>query len=75
MRHRAGCGGVYQWSPFKDVGLARCQRSIGFLMRYRWLPPRFAGLPVHGPPTRCYCIGCCEALMALLFVGGLMNVL
>ena len=38
-----------------------------------WLPPRTAGALALGFRHGIYCIGCCWALMALLFVGGVMN--
>jgi predicted metal-binding membrane protein len=42
---------------------------VGFLLRY-WRPGWRMGL-AHG----WYCLGCCWLLMALLFVGGVMNLL
>ena len=48
---------------------------FGFLMShggFRGEPPGALRLgAVHG----LYCLGCCWALMALLFVGGVMNIL
>ena len=67
--------GVYQWSPLKDVCLVRCQSPIGFLMRYGGFRSDLPGCLLMGFRHGAYCIGCCWALMALLFVGGVMNVL
>jgi predicted metal-binding membrane protein len=64
--------GVYQWTPLKHACLRRCQSPLGFLMaRWRdgWSGAFRVGLE-HGS----YCIGCCWALMLLLFAGGVMNV-
>jgi predicted metal-binding membrane protein len=67
--------GVYQWSPLKDVCLAQCQSPIGFLMRYGGFRRDLPGCLLMGLRHGAYCIGCCWVLMALLFVGGVMNVL
>jgi predicted metal-binding membrane protein len=67
--------GVYQWTPLKDVCLAQCQSPIGFLMRYGGFRGDLPGCLLMGLRHGAYCIGCCWALMALLFVGGVMNVL
>jgi predicted metal-binding membrane protein len=64
--------GVYQWTPLKHACLRRCQSPLGFLMahwRDGWSGAFRLGLE-HGS----YCIGCCWALMLLLFAGGVMNV-
>jgi predicted metal-binding membrane protein len=63
--------GVYQWTPLKHACLRACQSPLGFLMaRWRdgWSGALRVGLE-HGT----YCIGCCWALMLLLFAGGAMN--
>ena len=64
--------GVYQWTPLKQACLRACQSPLGFLMaRWRdgWSGAFRVGL-AHG----FYCIGCCWALMLLLFAGGVMNI-
>lgn|SRR5690349_15942357 len=67
--------GVYQWTPLKDTCLANCRAPLTFIMRhggFRREPTASLSLGMlHG----FYCIGCCWALMALLFVGGVMNLL
>jgi predicted metal-binding membrane protein len=65
--------GVYQWTVLKDRCLANCRAPLSFIQSYggfqrRALPALGLGL-CHG----LYCIGCCWALMLLLFVGGVMN--
>jgi predicted metal-binding membrane protein len=64
--------GVYQWTPLKHACLRTCQSPLGFLMaRWRDGPSGAFRLGLeHGS----YCIGCCWALMLLLFAGGVMNV-
>jgi predicted metal-binding membrane protein len=67
--------GLYQWTPLKNACLRQCQAPLQFIQRhggFRADAPGSFGLGVrHGA----YCIGCCWVLMALLFVGGVMNVL
>jgi predicted metal-binding membrane protein len=63
--------GFYQLSPFKQACLARCRSPAAFLAQhYR---PGAAGALRLGLLHGAYCIGCCWLLMALLFVGGVMN--
>jgi predicted metal-binding membrane protein len=66
--------GLYQWTPLKHACLAHCQSPMRFIQRFGFRGGRgaAAGLGLrHGA----YCIGCCWALMILLFVGGVMNLL
>jgi predicted metal-binding membrane protein len=60
--------GVWQLSPLKARCLTVCQTPVPFLVRYWRQGPLRMGL-LHGG----YCIGCCWALMLLLFYGGVMN--
>jgi len=63
--------GLYQFSPLKRVCLARCRTPVVFLIA-EWragAPGSFRMGWRHG----LFCLGCCWALMALLFVGGVMN--
>lgn len=67
--------GLYQWTPIKSACLSQCQTPLQFLMRqggFRNDPP---GALTLGARHGGYCLGCCWVLMALLFVGGVMNVL
>jgi predicted metal-binding membrane protein len=63
--------GAYQLSPFKMVCLKKCRSPASYLSTH-WRTGRdgafYMGLE-HGG----YCLGCCWFLMALLFVGGVMN--
>ena len=64
--------GAYQWSSWKQACLTQCRDPARFLAgRVRPGPYGAFALGVrHGA----YCLGCCGLLMALLFVGGVMNV-
>ena len=63
--------GVYQLTPLKNACLRRCQSPLGFLLG-RWRDG-VRGALVMGVRHGAFCLGCCGALMALLFVGGVMN--
>jgi predicted metal-binding membrane protein len=63
--------GIYQWTPFKDACLRNCRSPLAVLLNH-WRPGRLGPLR-SGWINGLYCLGCCWALMALLFVGGVMN--
>lgn len=63
--------GFYQLSPWKESCLQLCRMPAEFIARY--FRPGAAGALVMGLRHGSYCIGCCWALMLLLFVGGVMN--
>ncbi|WP_207950629.1 DUF2182 domain-containing protein [Marinobacter sp. JSM 1782161] len=65
--------GLYQWSPWKAVCLRHCRGPAGFIMQH-W-QPGLAGALRMGLVHGAYCVGCCSALMVLLFVGGVMDLL
>jgi predicted metal-binding membrane protein len=67
--------GIYQWTPLKDVCLAKCQSPFLFIQQLGGFRRDAAGATLLGLRHGAYCVGCCWALMALLFVGGVMNVL
>ena len=67
--------GAYQWTPLKDVCLAQCQSPLQFLMRHGGFRGDVPGCLLLGLRHGGYCVGCCWVLMALLLVGGVMNVL
>jgi len=64
-------GGIYQLTPWKNRCLVHCRSPLGFLMT-NWRDGRFGAFRMglrHG----IYCLGCCWALMGILFVVGVMN--
>jgi predicted metal-binding membrane protein len=63
--------GVYQLTPLKQACLSTCQSPLGFLMS-GWRSG-LAGAFRMGLEHGALCVGCCWALMLLLFVGGVMN--
>ena len=65
--------GLYQWLPLKRACLEHCQSPAEFLVQHR--RPGRAGAVRMGARHGLYCLGCCWALMLLLFVGGVMNLL
>ena len=65
--------GLYQLSPLKGLCLEHCRSPTKFLTN-NWRPGAIGAARLgilHGA----YCVGCCWALMALLFVGGVMNLI
>ena len=62
---------AYQLSSVKRACLDKCRSPLTFVLR-GFRPDRRAALRL-GLAHGAYCIGCCWALMALLFVGGAMN--
>jgi predicted metal-binding membrane protein len=65
--------GVFQWTPLKQACLRHCRSPLAFFMtswRDGWRGALSMGLE-HGT----YCVGCCWALMALMFFAGVMNLL
>ena len=67
--------GVYQWVPLKYACLAHCQSPVLFIHQHGGFKPAFSDSLRLGLRHGAYFVGCCWALMALLFVGGIMNVL
>lgn len=65
--------GIYQLTPAKRACLGHCRTPMDFLTR-RWRRGA-GGAVVMGMEHGAYCVGCCWALMLLLFVGGVMNLL
>lgn len=63
--------GLYQLTPLKRACLTTCRSPLSFLTRY-WRPGWIGALRL-GVAHGAYCVGCCWVLMALLFVGGVMN--
>ena len=67
--------GLYQWSPLKDACLRQCQSPWLFIQNSGGFRGGAKGALLLGARHGAYCVGCCWALMALLFVLGVMNVL
>jgi predicted metal-binding membrane protein len=65
------CAGLYQFSGLKNACLKHCRSPAYFLSENRRSGPY--GAFMMGAHHGVYCLGCCWALMALLFVGGVMN--
>lgn len=65
--------GIYQLTPIKAACLEHCRSPLHFVMHHWRRGTR--GALVMGLDHGIYCIGCCWFLMALLFVGGVMNLL
>lgn len=66
--------GLYQWTPLKETCLRQCQVPIAFLSSHGGFRSDPFGALRLGIDHGVYCLGCCWALMALLFVGGVMNI-
>ena len=65
--------GAWQFTPWKMACLRHCRGPVEFLTRHR--RPGNIGAFVMGAHHGLYCLGCCWFLMALLFVGGVMNLI
>ena len=63
--------GLYQLSPLKRACLEHCRSPVEFLSR-NWRNGS-GGALLMGLHHGIYCVGCCWILMALLFAGGVMN--
>jgi predicted metal-binding membrane protein len=63
--------GIYQLTPWKSRCLSQCRSPLGFLMT-NWRDGATGALRMglrHGT----WCLGCCWAVMCVLFVVGVMN--
>ena len=65
--------GLYQLSPLKAACVRECRSPAQFISRH-WRSG-WRGSVRLGALHGAYCVGCCWMLMALLFVGGVMNLL
>lgn len=63
--------GAYQLTPLKNRCLSHCQSPLGFLMG-NWRDGLGGALRM-GSRHGAYCLGCCWALMGVLFAVGVMN--
>ena len=64
--------GVYQFSSLKQSCLTQCQRPFPFFFS-NWTEERI-GVFRLGLRQGLYCLGCCWAMMAVMFAVGTMNV-
>ena len=65
--------GAFQLTPLKRACLRKCRTPMGFILA-EWRDGA-GGAAIMGLRYGLYCVGCCWALMAVLFVAGVMNVL
>lgn len=77
LQNRAWAGallviaGAYQLTPMKRSCLESCRSPAAFIAQH-WRTGGLGALRM-GLAHGLYCLGCCWALMLLLFVGGVMN--
>ncbi len=65
--------GMYQVTAFKHACMRHCRSPLEFMLT-RWRNGT-GGAVMMGMQHGTWCVGCCWALMLLLFVGGVMNLL
>jgi predicted metal-binding membrane protein len=64
--------GIYQFTRWKELCLRACRTPLTFMITHDFGTGPFGAFRV-GTSHGLYCLGCCWALMAVLFVVGLMN--
>jgi predicted metal-binding membrane protein len=62
---------VYQLTPIKGTCLESCRSPVDFITAH--MQPGLMGAFRLGADHGVFCVGCCWALMLLLFAGGVMN--
>jgi predicted metal-binding membrane protein len=67
--------GAYQITPVKNACLVQCRAPLRFIQKHGGFKAGIGGSLRLGLLHGTYCVGCCWALMMLLFAGGVMNVL
>lgn len=65
--------GAYQWLPLKNTCLVHCRSPLAFIAS-EWREGA-GGAFTMGLRHGLYCVGCCWALMLLLFAAGVMNLI
>lgn len=65
--------GLYQWSPWKIACLRHCRAPLSFIQQRGGFQPQASASLILGLRHGLFCVGCCWALMLLLFVAGTMN--
>jgi predicted metal-binding membrane protein len=63
--------GLYQLTPLKRACLRACRSPLGFMMQ-GWRDGREGAFRL-GVRHGMHCLGCCWAMMLILFAGGVMN--
>ena len=63
--------GLYQLTPLKNACLRVCRSPLAYLLQH-WRSGAGGAFRL-GVNHGAYCLGCCWALMLLLFAGGVMN--
>ena len=63
--------GAYQLSPLKGKCLSHCRTPLSFILHH-WREG-YGGALLMGVRHGLYCLGCCWALMAVMFPVGVMN--
>jgi predicted metal-binding membrane protein len=64
--------GAYQFTPLKHACLTQCQRPFPFFFAHWQTTPK--GVFRLGFTQGLYCLGCCWAMMLVMFAAGAMNV-
>ena len=64
--------GLFQFSPLKYACLKHCRSPMGFFIIH-W-QDGYKGALEMGLRSGIYCVGCCWAIMVLMFVAGVMNI-
>jgi predicted metal-binding membrane protein len=64
--------GFYQLTPLKSACLRVCRSPLAYLLQH-WRSGDTASAFRLGAGHGAYCVGCCWAMMLLLFAGGVMN--
>jgi predicted metal-binding membrane protein len=67
-----GAAGLYQFSPLKHACLRVCRTPLAYLLHH-WGAGDTAAAFRLGLGHGAHCLGCCWAMMLLLFAGGVMN--
>lgn len=65
--------GLFEFTPLKERCLVHCRSPLEWIPRH--MRPGQLGAFRMGVEHGAYCVGCCWALMLLLFVGGVMNLI
>ena len=67
------CAGVFQFSSLKNACLDKCRNPLSSIMGRKI--NNLSDVATLGLAHGIFCLGCCWALMLLLFVNGVMNLL